>query len=52
MSEEQAKRGAAMWIEELKLKGVDVENFLAQLGGKTKDLVYQVLVGLIDDRVY
>ena len=47
MSEEQAKRGAAMWIEELKLKGVDVENFLAQLGGKTKDLVYQVLAARI-----
>ncbi len=47
MSEEQARRGADLWIEELKLKGVDIENFFAQLGGKTKDLPYQILAARI-----
>jgi len=47
MSEEQARRGADLWIEELKLKGVDIETFLAQLGGKTKDLPYQILAARI-----
>jgi hypothetical protein len=47
MSEEQARRGAALWIEELKLKGVDIENYFAQLGGKTKDLTYQILAARI-----
>ena len=47
MTEEQARRGADLWIEELKLKGVDIENFFAQLGGKTKDLPYQILAARI-----